>query len=126
MSRCWGKRIRCNLDDLTGLREAAAPESPRGPAVRLVSGSDESGDVPLELNLVGVRIEPALEQLDRYLDQALLSSRRQVRVVHGFGSGRLRKAVREYLEPHPAVREFRPGRQNEGGDGATVVTLDKS
>ena len=46
--------------------------------------------------------------------------------LHGFGSGRLRQAVRQHLGSHPAVTQFRPGRKNEGGDGATVVTLNKS
>ena len=78
------------------------------------------------MNLIGQRVEPALEELDRYLDRALLSSHRQVRVIHGFGSGRLRQAIREYLRPHPAVAKFRSGSGKEGGDGATVVTLNKS
>ena len=73
-----------------------------------------------------VREDATLEELDRYLDRALLSSHREVRVVHGFGSGRLRQAVRQHLRPHPAVGGFRPGRENEGGNGATVVSLNKS
>ena len=82
--------------------------------------------MPAELMLVGTRVEPALEALDRYLDQALLSSRQQVRIVPGFGSGRLRRAVREHVSTHPGVAGFRPGEKNEGGDGATVVTLSKT
>ncbi len=68
-------------------------------------------------------MEPALDELDQFLDRALLASVAEVRVVHGHGSGRLRDAVREHLRGHPAVGSFRPGRRNEGGDGATVVTL---
>ncbi len=70
-----------------------------------------------------MRVEPALDKLDGYLDQALLAALPQVRVVHGHGSGRLREAVREHLRGHPAVASHRPGRQNEGGNGATVVQL---
>jgi DNA mismatch repair protein MutS2 len=79
--------------------------------------------VPSELNLIGQRVESALEELDSYLDQALLASRKQVRVIHGHGTGRLRQAVREHLRVHPGVTELRPGAPNEGGNGATVVTL---
>jgi DNA mismatch repair protein MutS2 len=84
---------------------------------------DETTSAPSEINLIGVRVEPALEQLDSYLDRALLASRRQVRVIHGHGTGRLRQAIREHLRSHPAVAELRPGEPDEGGNGATVVTL---
>ena len=76
-----------------------------------------------EINLIGQRVEPALEQLDAYLDQALLASRKQVRVIHGHGSGKLRQAVREHLRGHRGIAEIRSGAPNEGGDGATVVTF---
>ena len=68
-------------------------------------------------------MEPALEALDDYLDRALLDGSAEVRIVHGHGSGRLRDAVRQHLRGHPAVAAHRPGQRNEGGNGATVVTL---
>lgn len=122
-----GKRLRCPLADLVTVRENAEGKSPTRPprvAVRAVSTTED--EVPVEVNFIGQRVEPALDELDRYLDRALLSSHQQVRVIHGFGTGRLRQAIREHLRPHPAVAEFRSGRKNEGGDGATVVTLNKS
>jgi len=121
-----GKRIHCALADLVAVRENASVEARQGPKVVLNKSVAMDADVPVEMNLVGYRVEPALEELDRYLDRALLSSHQQVRVIHGFGSGRLRQAIREHLRPHPAVEGFRSGRNNEGGDGATVVTLSKS
>ena len=120
-----GKRIRCSLGDLVAVAEPDSGKTRRRAKVELTRGDEAADDVPLELNLVGVRVEPGLEQLDRYLDQALISSRDTVRVVHGFGTGRLRKAVRELLDSHPAVARYRAGKNHEGGDGATVVTLDK-
>ena len=69
------------------------------------------------------RVSRALEVLDAYIDQALLSSRKEVRVIHGHGTGRLRQAVREHLRGHRGVSTLRSGAPNEGGDGATVVTL---
>lgn len=121
-----GKRLRCALEDLMAVRENEGDRSQRPPRVELSRVSSAEEDLPAELKLVGLRVEPALEALDRYLDRALLSNRRQVRVVHGFGTGRLRQAVRQQLGLHPAVADFRAGQNNEGGDGATVVTLDKS
>ena len=121
-----GKRVRCPLEDLVTVGEKVAEGSKRAPKVVLNTSANVDVDLPVELNLVGYRVEPALEELDRYLDRALLSSHQQVRVVHGFGSGRLRQAIREVLRSHPAADGYRPGRKKEGGDGATVVTLSKS
>ncbi|HVT60060.1 MAG TPA: Smr/MutS family protein [Thermoanaerobaculia bacterium] len=113
----------------------SVPSAPSAPGARRraeSAGSKVAGDlgdlemavsVAPELNLIGQRVEPALEELDGYLDRALLASRRQVRVVHGHGTGRLRQAIRQHLRVHAAVSEMRPGEPNEGGNGATVVTL---
>jgi DNA mismatch repair protein MutS2 len=132
-----GKRVRCRADELA----PAAPGGGAAPnrkerrallaeeAVRPAPGRPKGGDldestaVPPELNLIGMRVEPALEELDAYIDRALLASRKQVRVVHGHGSGRLRQAVRDHLRGHRGIAEVRPGAPNEGGNGATVVTF---
>lgn len=134
--RVRGKRFRCTEDELVPAG-APAGEGGRGKkrpfGSRRVHAGGGSGvevelaapadDVPEELHLIGARVEPALRRLDDYLDRALLSSRKELRVVHGHGSGTLRKAVREHLRGHPAVGSQRAGAPNEGGDGATVVTL---
>ena len=60
---------------------------------------------------------------DKLLDDAALSDRRELRLVHGFGEGKLRKAVAELLEEHPLVASWRLGGPSEGGGGATVVEL---
>ena len=73
--------------------------------------------------LIGKRVEESLEELDRFLDAAVLAGRREVRIVHGHGTGRLRRAVREHLRSHAQARRHRPGRPHEGGDGATIVQL---
>ncbi|MBV8202505.1 MAG: Smr/MutS family protein [Acidobacteria bacterium] len=103
----------------------ARPGGSRARAAAPAAGQDldEAAAVPSEINLIGVRVEPALEQLDSYLDRALLASRREVRVIHGHGTGRLRQAIRQHLRSHAAVKEARTGAPDEGGNGATVVTL---
>jgi DNA mismatch repair protein MutS2 len=75
------------------------------------------------LDLRGERVEAALEQLDGYLDQALLAGLDQIVIRHGTGTGALRRAIRERLAAHPRVRGTRSGRREEGGDQATVVEL---
>ena len=75
------------------------------------------------LSLRGERVEAALEQLEAYLDQALLAGLDSVAIVHGSGTGALRRAVREALAAHPRVQGIRTGRRAEGGDGTTVAEL---
>ena len=115
-----GKRVRCRVDELAPVPavERAVPRA-RPPIV----GVPVAPEIGTELNLIGQRVEPALERIDAYLDRALLAGSLEVRIVHGHGSGRLRTAVREHLRTHPAVESSRPGGKGEGGNGATVVVL---
>ena len=79
--------------------------------------------MPLQLDLRGARAEEALIELDRYLNDAALAGYDRVRVVHGKGTGALRAAVSEALARHPLVRAHEIAARNDGGEGATVVTL---
>ncbi len=114
-----GKRLRCKVVELAlvGDEEGERPPTWAGVA------KPDSAPPPSELKLIGQRVEPALDELDAYLDRALLAALPDVRVVHGHGTGRLREAVREHLRGHPAVASLRPGRRDEGGNGATIVKL---
>jgi len=76
-----------------------------------------------ELNLVGLRAEDAESQLTEYLAMAYDSRLREVRIVHGFGAGILRKMVRDILNHSPLVKSIRTGESNEGGGGVTMVML---
>ncbi len=87
------------------------------------SARDLGSGPPRELKLVGQRVEAALHALDRCLDRAVLDAVGEIRVIHGHGTGRLRRAIREYLRTHSAVAQFRRGGDSEGGDGATIVSL---
>ncbi len=82
-----------------------------------------AADLKPSLDLRGERVEAALEQLAAYLDQVLLAGADQAVIIHGAGTGALRRAIREYLADHPRVRSQRSGRREEGGDGATVAEL---
>ena len=76
-----------------------------------------------EINLIGCSVEEALGRLDRFLDDLLLTDERQVRIIHGFGTGQLRRAVGEYLDRHPLVAAHQPAPQEHGGGGVTVAEL---
>ncbi len=145
--RVGGKALRCRGQDLTataitagsmgssGPRGAAktrprppatSPAAPTSLAATMSLAADLSLDEPpRELKLIGQRVEPALELLDRFLDRSLLASLAEVRIIHGHGSGRLRTAVRQHLRSHPAVVGHRAGGKHEGGDGATVAKLQE-
>ncbi|HEX9079139.1 MAG TPA: endonuclease MutS2 [Desulfuromonadaceae bacterium] len=97
-------------------------ESPRKPG-RGAWKADAGETERQELKLIGLRVEEALDLLEPFLNHASLGGLREVRIIHGVGTGRLRDAVREHLARHPLVEEFRPGGPHEGRDGATVVTL---
>ena len=80
--------------------------------------------LPMEVNLIGMRVDEALSELDHYLDQCRLKSFKRVRVIHGMGSGALRRATHEYLKAHSKfVDKFELAGEYEGGGGATIVYL---
>lgn len=76
-----------------------------------------------EVTIRAMRVDEALPMLDRYMDDAYAAGLKEARIIHGKGTGALRKFVGEYLREHPAVSKFRLGDESEGGDGATVVTF---
>jgi len=76
-----------------------------------------------EIHIRGMRAEAAIIELDKYLDDAMTAGMHEVRIVHGKGTGALRKVVWEMLRSHPGVDSYRLGEQNEGGSGATIVTM---
>lgn len=86
----------------------------------------DPGPVPRELHLRGLRVEPAVYELDRYLDRAALAHHDQVRIVHGKGTGAIRAAVHDRLREHPLVRSFHLGEHGEGDSGVTIVELTES
>ena len=77
-------------------------------------------DVPLELNIIGLRVDEARMKLEKYIDDVRLKNFHQVRIIHGFGSGALRKMTHEYLNKQKDLT-YRLGDAYEGGAGATVV-----
>jgi len=75
------------------------------------------------LDLRGLNAEDAIDKVEFFLDEASLANLSPVYLIHGHGTGILRKAVREYLKTSPYVSKFRAGEQAEGGDGVSVVEL---
>jgi DNA mismatch repair protein MutS2 len=118
-----GLRIEVSPERLRRAAPNIAEErSPRerAPAISFSSDTGERG----ELNLIGMRTTDALRKLEDFLDQAFLTNRAEVRIIHGIGSGALRKAVAEYLDTSPYCSSFRQAEPHHGGAGATIVQLN--
>lgn len=81
--------------------------------------------VPRELFLRHLTVDDAVNKLDEYLDDAFMADLWQVRVIHGKGGGRVRKAVWAHLSGHPLVNSYRLGYEWEGSFGATIVNLEQ-
>jgi DNA mismatch repair protein MutS2 len=110
---------------LPGERVSAAPAEAGEPRRRPepTPATPELGGGRLRCDLRGQRVDEATDAVVEALDRALREARDDVLFVHGFGTGALRKAVREQLQASPYVAELRPGERDEGGDGVTIATL---
>ncbi len=118
-------RFRVNVDNIERLSKRQATTQERAqaqPAVVLPSYEDRP-EVATQLDIRGWRVEQALEELDTYLNDAMMSGMSSVRIVHGKGTGALRAAIREQLTHHPLVKSYTSAPPREGGDGVTIVKL---
>ena len=108
----------------------AAPTAPVSPAPTPIGSGTRAPDlprpVPTSLSLRGMTVDEAIPILDKYLDEAFVAGLRRVTIVHGKGTGALRKAVHDFLKNHPHVKSYRLGGKGEGETGATIVELDAS
>jgi DNA mismatch repair protein MutS2 len=121
MVQVAGKRMRVELDQLESLSSgASAAVGRRQPAV---SRPAAPPDQARKLVLVGQRVEPALRELERFIDRALLASLPQVEIIHGSGSGALRQAVRQMLAQQRAVTAFYAAPSEDGGENITIAEL---
>ena len=100
-------------------KEAAQPKKRQ---VNVVKRSNTSGP-RARLDLRGKRYEEAMQELDGFIDQALLNNMAQVDIIHGIGTGVIREGVTKYLRRNKHVKSFEYAPKNAGGSGATIVTF---
>jgi len=129
-----GKRMRVSLKDIRTRRPGAnfqgsGPGADRPKAKNpMVPGSTGGGSsalspVSMELMVIGQTVDQAMDRVEKFLDDALMKDARTLRIVHGHGTGKLRDAVREYFRKHPLVADVSAAPDNQGGGGATIVSL---
>ncbi|MFS0787434.1 endonuclease MutS2 [Shouchella sp. 1P09AA] len=107
------------LDDMHVLDQPKAQEAQK--TITTIRGND--AHVKSELDLRGVRYDEAMNKIEKYIDDALLAGYHQVSIIHGKGTGALRKGVKQLVANHPRIKSSRDGGMNEGGIGNTVVEL---
>ena len=130
ITRIQGKKVTLTTSDgfsfeseKSKIKKAKEPESKK------VSGSSKKLDsvgfgksVPMDINLIGLHVDEAMSALDKYLDACRTKGYSKVRVIHGYGSGALREATKDYLKKHASfVKKFELGGEFDGGSGATIV-----
>ena len=95
--------------------------------LNIINGNsfNKSKNISAEINVIGQTVDEAIFVVDKYLDDCYLAGLQTARIVHGKGTGKLRKGIHEFLRTHPHVASFRLGTYGEGEMGVTVVELKK-
>ncbi len=119
MIRAGIMKIRVNIKDLSLDTSEEQAYMPKKYASGI--GRSKSGSVSAELDLRGLMADEAIDRLDKYLDDVFLAGISPVTIIHGKGTGALRKAVHSYLKKNPRVKEYRLGQYGEGESGVTIV-----
>jgi DNA mismatch repair protein MutS2 len=119
------KRDECSapVESAAELRSDPLAAARKQKNVHVTVTSANTDEMRMEINLIGRTVDEATEELEQYLDRAFLAGLPRVRIIHGYGTGTLRRGVREFLKGHPHVATFAEAPQNEGGQGATLVEL---
>ncbi|MCX6537518.1 MAG: endonuclease MutS2 [Acidobacteria bacterium] len=115
-----GKRLRARANELHVVAGAAVATAPRVNVSVQVQAREAIGT---DINVIGCTVDEALGRVERFLDDMLMSDERSVRIIHGHGTGQLRRAIGEFLQRHPLVAHHQPAPSEQGGGGVTVAEL---
>jgi DNA mismatch repair protein MutS2 len=122
-------RMKVALEEITGIEGAATVAKAGFPAARLpsVTLTSQRGEAGAsdEINVIGMTVEEATDRLDKFLDDAALAHKARIRIIHGHGTGALRKGIGEFLASHPLVEKHSFETEEHGGKAITVVELQR-
>jgi len=119
-------RMKVAVEEITGIESQENGKDKTKHTARhniTVRAQASKGDGSGEINVIGMTVEQATEQVDKFLDNAALAHRTQVRIIHGHGTGALRKGLWEFLKSHPLVGGSHYETEEQGGKAITVVSL---
>jgi len=114
-----GKRLRVSIDEVRVIGGGVPPRQTVSVNVSL----QPRDALVVELNLIGCTVDEAVTRAERFLDEAALTDQRNLRIIHGYGTGQLRRAIGEFLKQHAQVASFGPAPDGQGGGGVTLVEL---
>jgi DNA mismatch repair protein MutS2 len=118
-----GKRMRARVGELRVLVPAPAGARPKAQVRVSVEMAPRESAVASEINVIGANSEDAVGRVERFLDEASVNDLKSLRIIHGYGTGALRRSIADFLRAHPFVQHFGPAPDNQGGGGVTVVEL---
>src|SRR5205809_5035493 len=122
-------RMTVALDEISGVEGAAPVPKSTSPAAKLqsVTVTSQRGDAGVsdEINVIGMTVEEATDRLDKFLDDAALAHTARIRIIHGHGTGALRKGIGEFLASHPLVEKHSFETEEHGGQAITIVALQR-
>src|SRR5436190_23680 len=122
-------RRKMALGEITGIEGAAPVPKSTSPAAKLqsVTVTSQRGDAGVsdEINVIGMTVEEATDRLDKFLDDAALAHKARIRIIHGHGTGALRKGIGEFLASHPLVEKHSFETEEHGGQAITIVALQR-
>src|SRR6266481_1935757 len=117
-------RMKVAVDEIIGIEGVKAWQSvPAASRNITVTSQPGEGSTSGEINVIGMRVEEATERVDKYLDEAALANQTRVRIIHGHGTGALRRGLAEFLRAHPLVQSISSESPERGGDAVTLVHL---
>jgi len=114
-----GKRMRASVRDL----KIIGTGQPAHGHVKVNVDLQPRETTPSDLNVIGCTVDEAIARAERFLDESLLTDQRVVRLIHGYGTGQLKRALTGFLQQHPLVARFASAPPEQGGGGVTVVEL---
>jgi DNA mismatch repair protein MutS2 len=115
-----GKRMRARVTDLRVVAAAAQDATARVKVHVELQPREATG---ADLNVIGCTVDEAIARAERFLDELLLTDQRTARLIHGYGTGQLKRALSGFLQQHPLVARFATAPPEQGGGGVTVVEL---
>jgi len=117
-------RMKVAVEEITGVEGDAAKKIAPGRRDNVtVSARSVEGGATGEMNVIGMTVEEATQKIDKFLDEAALASLPRVKIIHGHGTGALRRGIGEFLRSHPLVEDFRFESEEHGGKAITIVDL---
>ena len=120
-------RMKVPLADITGIADESKSAKPDAGAARSrgITVHTQAGAAPAaeEINVIGLTVEQATERVDKFIDEAALAGKPSVRIIHGHGTGALRRGLAEFLSAHPLVESIRHEAEDRGGTAITVAEL---